>query len=815
MMNWIRLIFFTFFLACTGGASATDLSGLTTANCESQVTVAVDSLKNKKKLSEINFDYEACYEDVFVDNLSNRVLYILFGGVITDFMNASSDLLGDGVDYNGAYDSLEAAYTLSALIKQFTVLVNYVALALLSIIAIKVLIASQGAVSREFLKSLMKIFVGFSLIAPVAVLDGYSLLQGVLLFCVVASVILANAVWLFVIFTISVFSLQNSQDLNNVDADITAISAIATSFDDVLLPNIKAHICDIRAVEKALATSVTGVLSKENIEGTPLYQCLQEAPTATPTDDLAMPVMLRHSRNCLRKNDFLSTSSGTLGYCGYFASADSDIETLRGGYNVLSGAHQIEMRQIATNIHAAVCSTINVVNVESGLRELFCMQQSGYYQFTYSPETGFAIPIGAEVIVNKEGEKQKYKAISQQLLAKFLALKDPIANSETGLTSIVRSSVAINEKMVTSLLMSLRTGWMGSTMIYTMGNLTTVDYVGFAEMFTKIYRFETRDFGYPYGTFNSDRHGFQRPLDDAYASILHNYDINVEKEISSLSTKYTAPAYSIYNLVGSPTVINDESLNDGGCFALSSGTANESLKCSSQSLNPFYNLIGEGNKLLDYALFPLIVVNIIDEIMTQWFSIQVGFTGILATFLKFVIAIGLFISFFLPMIPFFVFATVVIGWVIDLFKMILSMQFLALLYLIPDDREDFEGEESSMYKNLLSLVITPVFLVFGAIVAFAMVHFSIAITNATFSYMVEYMNMPYSPSGITEMIDNVVIVMIYLIITTLLVIKSSSMIYEVPRFLKSYFDLNISTNDGMFRQMRQIGERIILLEVAQ
>ena len=105
----------------------------------------------------------------------------------------------------------------------------------------------------------------------------------------------------------------------------------------------------------------------------------------------------------------------------------------------------------------------------------------------------------------------------------------------------------------------------------------------------------------------------------------------------------------------------------------------------------------------------------------------------------------------------------------------------------------------------------------GATVSFILMHISISLVNLSFSLVAEILNVfdnnIHQQLSLMSIVDNLIVYIAYLIILTMMIIKSSTAMYKVPETLREWFGIKIDTNQGMFQQLNQVVKKIVLIQV--
>jgi conjugal transfer/type IV secretion protein DotA/TraY len=140
-------------------------------------------------------------------------------------------------------------------------------------------------------------------------------------------------------------------------------------------------------------------------------------------------------------------------------------------------------------------------------------------------------------------------------------------------------------------------------------------------------------------------------------------------------------------------------------------------------------------------------------------------------------AIGFTLSVYLPMVPYILWVSAVVGWLIFTFEAIVAAPILALAFAHPDGHDAFgKGEVGIMM--LVSLVFRPALMVLSFAGAMAVSAAVAGFVNATYFSLAE--GIQSSANSFTGIITSIGFIGIYLAIMIQVIHKSFSMIHVVP-----------------------------------
>lgn len=773
-----------------------------------------------------------CSKDLFVINLSNKILYLIFGDSVIESIQIINGILFQEKLTSDEIKKITGLYITndsSFIIKTIAQLTSYFAIFFLSIIYAKVLLnLRKGQIDDAFVKNNLKIFAGLGLLYPMSYFNDFSLLQFIGLTLIVFAVVIANLAWSVSIFIIDFYTLKENLILKSNEID-----NINFESDPHIIQNIKenvmAHVCEIKRVQSALELTMGNRKNPELLEQNELYICLKNSDTMDVSDLKEKfpnsPTRFLQTRKCFENNveykKQLESFLGDSSFCGSFNQETYNFDKEL-GINVsnirnsvfLSNSYQNQVRNIALKVYKGYCQVNNKENISSEIKKFECIEQDSNYNFKSDIENNSFITMTSDKSTKDTINSLKIED----------DLKDLQKTIKKASIDLIDNNNSNKNEFSSKILNSISNGWLGTTSIYFSSPKLEISY-------SKIYKTlrESLSFNFEY-TSNFDD-GFLKSLVDFSKDEVNQEIENIIKSATDKrkteenSENNKADYFSKFSLLNMLKINNlNSSHNYFDCL-----NKDENNNCMYTNLNPFRNMVSEGRTLLNASGHALTLTYIIKtgtmlfvhkEETKKGKVVDTGFMRVidnLVVVFGTLTMLGTFFSIILPLIPYFLFAAMIVGWIVSSFKAIISIQFLAVYYLVPTEDEDIEGEEANIYKILINSILTPLFLIIGASISFILIHISIGLVNVSFSLVADFLNLLDDHANATfslqKILDNLMAYIVYIVFICIFTIKATHAMYRVPQALRIWLDLNIETNESMFNEAKNYMKRVVLLQI--
>jgi hypothetical protein len=803
-----------------------------------------------------------CDKDFFINNLSNKMLYLVFGdSVITSLKILVPIVTMNSYDDSDFKDVTELSTVIesSHILITFAKIISYICMFIIAIVYAKhILSLRNGVVDKAFVMNNIKILTGISLLTPLAILGELSFVQFISIFLLVLGTILANIMWVLSIFVIEFFVL-----LESVDTEKDAISEyLKENIQPTLVnfsDNVVAHMCEISHVESAFNVVLSNSKSKIELESSDLYACLIKTDndlTLLENKYPLSPKRFLNTRFCFSQEPELKSSYDDGVFCGEYKdkiNSEPDLytdfdnskfnedvsERLRDSAKLLENEYQDKVRSIAMVAHEVLCSYKNKKSPVSDVKAFECIKQGGNYNYAFDVDD---VPItvhsngnsNEQISDNAKGVilDAYSKHFEKDILSTYLPVFIDI--SEEGNTNL--------SVFTSNLSFSITSGWLGTPSIYISSMQLDINEENVLKNMEDTFDFKLDalslwvplDFSIVTDYFAIDKtisilkSTLENKFKNTYADILADPTITGKEEKSGTGV---LSYFSLWNIL--KTDAEDiNSLDDVGhiksCYKNTSPDISDN-SCAYSNINPLKNIVSQGKDLASVSS-NLLLLSAGASALTQskadkekddttsevnfWSRIN-GLSEMLSSIFGVLTAIGIFFGYGLPMIPYVIFASLVIGWMIQSFKTVLVSQFLVINYFIPSKEDDMNEDESKIYKLLINTALSPFFIIMGAVVSFLLIHVSIGLINVSFSMVIEFLNSLDGFSNhsfsLTRLFDNMIVYIVYLIMMTALIIKSSLAMYKVPETLREWFSIDIEKNERMFDSLKDIFRRITFM----
>lgn len=861
-MKITALIFITL-LFLFSPAKASEINPVISPECSTEIGTLVDNLVDKtiadlqndivkNEEEEINDSKQFnsivssnCKNDFFVNNLSNKILYVLFGEPVLTALKIAlpiSTVTGTTDSDFDDFRDLSIVIDSSFLISTFSLLVaSIVTFLVVFMLGKQILRMRNGKIDKTFMFDTMKIITGLSLIFPLDLLHGISPIQFVIVLAIILGTFIATYTWAFSIFVLDFFTIKENIFKEGIAENLTENLESGNVFNNLQISeNVEAHLCEIITVEKAFNLSLNNSKTEMDVLGSTLHQCLVSGSIDITNLSKKFPLtperFLRTQACLLEEEELKDLVGDNKPMCGAYVdnkleNEKSDnfnyqsmkedpnidyISNIRNSTKVLKDEYQDYLREIAISIYKGYCYGDSNFQSKSNIQRFSCISQDINYNYDFSVEGNlerFSTTDNHE-LYNKNIKNEIYDSVENYR-------KDGI-NLSSFLSTTIPGNYNFDE-FKKNLEYSIGNGWLGTPSVYFTTPMLKLDKYQAFSFFHDALEFQSLYFKPSTSMMSyesSNLHSYFSEITKLLKSAQDDAsdEIDPDKDVDETQTKFRA--FSVLNILEFKDGIG---LKD--CYLRTNSNLQD---CSYENINPFKNIVSKGRDILsisdDFWIRFYLITTItqpqaddeardnnlgIYSTINNIFGFLSGLTG------SFVV-IGAFFGIALPMIPYIVFASMIIAWIIQAFRSLIVSQFLVINYFLPNRGDDIEEGESQVYSLILNAVFTPFFLIMGATVSFILIHISIGMVNVSFSLVAEILNVfdnnIHEQFNLMSIIDNLITYLAYLIILTMMIIKSTTAMYKVPETLREWFGIKIDTNQGMFQQLNQVVRRIVLIQ---
>lgn len=782
-----------------------------------------DSTTLTEKKRNLQNNLGTCFASPLEKDVAIKILRILYGEVVNNPVRITSILWGDFWDVEVPFDeegfnkSTNIVNLVPDIIKSYNSIIFTIGLFLLAVIYSKELMSllnpEKSRTLQFFGKNTLRILTGFSMIAPLPIFEGYSLVQFIFIAMIILAILISKVLWIFILLSIN-FSYYE-KDLEVMIEDYN----IKESYTNSIISNVMMHYCDIEKREIFLNKDLYKFNNKKSLlDEDEYYQCLQNY-SPQKNVNLYVPSLIQVGESCAKMYKADSLDSGY--YCGFiedFSKLDPKESQLpKKIYNDLgieSSEYQGILRGIAKNLRKYVCKKDGDNILDSSNKDFNCPVMAGE-DYAYDTKTDLIIFNNRSF--SSENEERDYRnslaLTSQKQIESYFSSRLPIV--ATGIMAIGSGDQEKEKERLQRFLSLYEKGFaMAGSVFYEKIDYITPNY-DTIKSFEKAYSVDsTID-----GSTKKDRMKLEgkgsglstsQISDISYTSAYILLKDILEGDLEEfLVGKEESEKQKKSVLIGIGELVNSKT----SCVV-------DFKTCHINSINPFLDLMHYGNDMIVKGTYAKLVVGAVTYGYNKWFAESISnekyaanrgneILDFIGTIVSIYLLVGFFFAILLPFIPFFTFAALFFGWIIQTFKVIMSSQILSLYFLIPDQNEDIAGKEKKIYKLLLKTALTPLFLLTGFIVTLIIANVSISLINVWLSIMLNNLNLHPEMGTVLGIINGIIGVLIYAVLVTFAILKSNEAIAGIPKAISQWLDLELE-EEKAFNQLKSLVESHIL-----
>lgn len=727
------------------------------------IKLFLDDLKNSEKLdSSIR-----CTAESFVETLPSKVLYLIFGDVTKETFAWSLALTGNEANIENSFNQLKDNFngfsSISIVFTSITTIIMMIASLILIFQAFKVF--NGSAKDLEFLGkntnkswTLIKLSIGFSLIVPIV--NGYSFAQVLVLIAASIGTFVANLFWLILMTIINLIMSVNYQSfINDSDLKDGSINKLTSNI-------IEMQICDIEKRNIFFEINKqSDIISLNDHNESEFSKCLSKEYEINSNKDIFEPKELIKTNYCIDKVFKEKYKS-----CG---SLNVKIDEKENIENILN-----KSRNIAEKIYSLPCQNKDIEK-----------KYSKPYQYGY---------VCAEI---KDSDysfidgKIKYIDKNENIQEKFKEIKNDIENLKKEIEGVGNKLIIdnLNESDISDkkdkIKRGISNGWYSASHFLNDSTNTIKKTMSIINQSWELIN------------ANSNLDGNivileEKDIDENNILLSFNQSLRDvwektnEKEGNILYTlgikNFFKGIFSLNSFLGiSDNNIIEEIKKEDSCFKNFSN-------CQEASLNPLYDYIKMGNDILEKssivvlttegASFALKIMkknSALNEI-SGIYGAGVFVLGIIISLLKIYFAIGLLIVYGTPFIPFLYFLSYIISWNILVIEGVITAQIWAMLHLLISKKEGFSENVQIGYNLMFTIALQPIILVIAMVISLIATSIAIGIFNVLFGILMSSLPLSATPSTIMEFVFTIIAYLIYAILLTVVILKITKIIFEIP-----------------------------------
>lgn len=763
-----------------------------------------------------------CFGDVIVDNLTNKIMYLFYGDVIVKAVNFTASIFDIDEEIINNFEiklkNIPKTYDLSIIIQPINVILNiFISFFLIMLFGKLILTGMQGGFKKEHLKIFFKITLGFSIIIPLPMFNGYSLIQAAFIFCLIFFFSIANLLAIFTMFIFQILSIFDNTD--NFVSKKADHKEIINFYNQKITDLSKMYICDIRSREKALDISLTENKTKQEFMSSELYNCLNSSETI---EGVGKPKELLKSEKCLKSLNLIPQDEN---YCGSYKLNDSSSNSIKKSFydtDTMNFAKNAAIKSIEIS-----CKMNNLQNTEkTSNKKVYCAKIGSDFKYSFDEEDN---------LITIAGEKQESGFIGKEM--------DSFYNEKSDFYNVKNS---ISEKMAAILLLklnkensnidyfsdmlasSLKNGWLGTYVIYYTNPELEIDtyniYMSIAESLSinkqeSSFFYDKRDPVLNTTPIKLDDLGKQedyKTMMNILDSIIRYNDSSIiSKDDSLKKIENENYSFSLKSILNVASITNTDNQN---CYSQLKYSSNEDKDilytlCSTNSINPLKKISNEGKEIINYVTAPLIISIIAEYTYNLYYETEQNIFSISRMLFSIIFGIGVFFGYMLPLIPTMVFISICVSMFLSIFYNILTVNLIAMEYFAPKSKftDIDDGSETRIYSNIINIIMLPILITASVVFTFVIIHFSISLVNIVYSFFIDiFFYEKNSANIIINIQKNLFFNIIYLVITTLLVIFSSMTLKKIPELVLKRLGYQMPLNsEGMFAIVKRFAERVV------
>lgn len=758
-----------------------------------------------------------CFKQIEGGDLSLKILRMIYGEVVTTAVSISSavtfNLLFENeqnVNYKFDIEKFNKGTDILSYIPNIIGVLNYLVFSIAVFLVAAIygstffkMMSSKNQLTTQYLgKNTLRIIIGLSSIFPLSFINNFTFIQFIFICILIVGAILAKILWLLMLLSINI-TYMKSDFLNTFDNQ-----DIIIAFNEQINSNIDIHYCDIQKRNSILEKEVLSD-SYTELESSSYYKCLIEPKafgflnkniSQEELSKIIIPEQLQIGEFCAKKFQYMEESEE---YCGHLfvdsSYSDENIKEIKEiAQNIFaleSENHQAKIRNIANLYYKFDCKESGGDQEEEAKKPFKCPKIKSDGSIEYNKE------LNKIVFENEKFKNQidKDNFIKNNIYVEMLKIKSDIEDSKIKLSKneqILSKNVDATEDLIK---------------VYEKGFLMA-------------------------GNIFYERARIDQTVKNNLYSIKDIYSIKTTQE------------FDLPNI----NIISEEK-NTGLLFPINQLLNSEKNKncalnyseCNKSAINPFTNLMDNGNQILDNSIgYVLTITAIKTALQTDIlkFLIQnthlnkqvkaqekrkieenrsglhknmIEYIDFIATIIFIYVFIGVFFAFVLPFIPFFLFSSLVFSWFVQSFKILTVSGLLSLYMLLPNEKnESFIGKEEKIYKLFIKSALTPILILCGFLITIILSNLGISILNIWFAIIVDYFNLKGTPENIMDYINIGIALGIYLFMVTKIVIKSSESIAEFPIAVSKWLDIDIE-DERVFNKVKGLFESYIVPSISR
>jgi len=326
-------------------------------------------------------EFISCFKDIESGDLSLKVLRMIYGEVVTTAVNISSALTFNllfgsesGKNYEFNIEKFNKGTDILSYIPNIIGVLNYLVFSIAVFLVAAIygsnffkMMSSKNQSTTQYLgKNTLRIIIGLSSIFPLSFINNFTFIQFIFICLLIIGAILAKILWLLMLLSINI-TYMKSDFLNTFDNQ-----DIIIAFNEQINTNIDIHYCDIQKRNLILEKEVLSD-SYTELESSPYYKCLIEPKSLgflnknnnskEQEQSILIPEQLQIGEFCAKKYQYMEESEE---YCGHIlvdlSGNNDDVKNIKkiasDSFSLESEQYQSKIRNIANLYYRFNCKEL-------------------------------------------------------------------------------------------------------------------------------------------------------------------------------------------------------------------------------------------------------------------------------------------------------------------------------------------------------------------------------------------------------------------------------------------------------------------------
>lgn len=787
----------------------------------SSVSIAADNFCDETLngvLSESGIDFSAvidnqeirdCVKTKSLFSLPTKILYLIFGDVALDAMSAiitNTQTKEQILEYREELGESNSIINISVVFKAITVLMF--SLASLVITYQSLFLLYNTSKEGNFLGkdtnttwTILKMTMGVSLLLPIPELDGYSLAQILVIAAGVFASMLAGMLWIFISIVMNYLFITNYDQMTGRD-----MSDFRNESLNVVNGAISMEVCNIERkimfLEKDASIGRTTETTHNKNE---FSKCLKtkEAGNNNVIEGETFTIQPKEHKivnACVQEIYKTNTPQA----CG--------VLVLNKTYNNTEDK-EILLEEISNKAKNIASKMMNLECVNKDILDKYGKPYQYGYICAELINGGFSF--GGDKSINYVNKDDDYESRKEDIQVDFESFMQYANN--LGKTQKDREVSRIIRENASYGLHGLSNGWFAASHYL----------MDISNKYKEVQRFSREIWDGKLIKYDGDNNELLESLnieqDTHSLKIYHSSTEDVLSAINgmdytlgtidkiefieefgiitnSLQKKLFSGFYALNNFLGiQGNSITNELERDDNCFK-------NFDNCHTVVANPLFEYVKMGNDMLEISSHIIVTLAAL-EYVTDYVGNQEAPSGLfggiayvlnlLVALIKIYFVISLLIVYITPLIPFVYFLSYIISWILLIIEGVVTAQIWAFLHLMASKEEGLSKNVKGGYNLIFTIILKPLILIISMILSMVATSMAIGIFNILFGLILSVLPISENPSSMVSFAFNVFAYAIYGILLTIVILRVTKIIFEVPNKASEMLELtHVSGGNG-------------------